>query len=340
MRIALVIVSRGYGGLERHLVDLANELAKNHEVTVFGDPSFRAKLDAKVALVTLHANTWRHNPFSLRRLRIGLNRFAPDVIHAQANKAAAMVQSSGIKAPVMVATVHNIKNDTRPFRQYDGVIAVSRAAQAKIENPNCVVIENGISPVAPISEATKRDQRRIWLEQEEPLTIAIGRLVFAKGFDLLLEAWRDLPGKLVIVGSGPDESALKAQRKKLGLEQRVVFAGYRSDVPALMQSADLLVMPSRREGFPYVLVEALHAGIPIVATDIPGARDFLPAIAVVPREDVEAIHTALAQALSNWQDLKRLYAPYCDRARKELTLQNMAEKTVAFYESTRARLNN
>lgn len=332
MRIALVIVSKGYGGLERHVIDLANELARAHTVCVFGDASFREKLDPSVQLRELAAKTWRFNPLALWQLRRDLDAFAPDVIHAQANKAAFMTNLCGATAPARIATLHNVKHRTQPFTAFDGVIAVSKPAQQRLNHTQSLVIENGIAPIQTISASQRSALKARWCTPNEPLTLAVGRLVEAKGFDSLLSAWRDLPGKLVIVGTGKEEEALKKQAAQLGLGQRVIFAGFRADVPELMQAADLLVMSSRREGFPYVLVEALHAGVPIIATDIPGAREFLPSQAVVPCDDTDALNSALHWALNQWPDLRNHFAPYSARARHELTLAHMAAKTVAFYE--------
>jgi glycosyltransferase involved in cell wall biosynthesis len=336
MRIAFVLISQGYGGLERHVIDLANALAQDDaiEVAVFTDPSFREKLQPKVRLYPIKSQTWRFNPWALWQLKTQLRALAPDVIHAQANKAAAMVHLSTARAPAMIATLHNLKNNTRVFSPYDGVIAVSKAVAQRLSHPNIAVIENGINPPTRGAPEEIAALRATFCAPDEPLTLAVGRLVAAKGFDVLLSAWRDLPGKLVIVGSGEDEAALKAQQQALGLTERVVFAGFRRDVANLMAAADLMVMSSRREGFAYVLVEALHVGVPIVATEIPGAREFLPAHAVVARDDADALHAALARALTQPAQLKAAYAPYFAHARNELTLRQMAEKTHAFYAAT------
>ncbi|WP_298220936.1 glycosyltransferase [Halothiobacillus sp.] len=332
MRIALVIVSKGYGGLERHVIDLANELAKAHTVCVFGDASFREKLDPSIQLRELAATTWRFNLLALWQLRRDLDAFAPDVIHAQANKAAFMTNLCGTTAPARIATLHNVKHHTEPFTAFDGVIAVSHPAQQRLKHAQSLVVENGIAPIRTLSDTQRSVLKARWCTPDEPLTLAVGRLVEAKGFDNLISAWRDLPGKLVIVGTGKEEESLKRQAAQQGLGKRVIFVGFRADVPELMQAADLLAMSSRREGFPYVLVEALHAGVPIIATDIPGAREFLPREAVVPCDDTNALHNALQWALNQWPDLRARYEPYCTRARHELTLAQMTAKTVAFYE--------
>lgn len=341
MRIALIMVSKGYGGLERHLVDLANTLCTQHTVAVFADASFADRLEPQITLMPLRANTWRHNPWALWQLRKQLDAFAPDVIHAQANKAASMARRCGARAQINVATIHNLKNDTKPFRHFDGVIAVSQAVAQRLTHPRIAVIPNGITPPTPTAPSASAVCRAHWCPSGEPMTISVGRLVAAKGFDILLDAWcvdarrvnsgRDLPGKLIIVGSGPNEAALKAQHAALGLGDRVVFAGYRPDVSLLMAAADLLVIASRREGFPYVLIEALHMGVPIVSTAIPGAADYLPAEAVIPCGEPARLHDALALALKNKSTLRAQYQPWFERAQSELTLAHMAQRTVDFY---------
>lgn len=331
MRIALIMVSKGYGGLERHLVDLANTLCAQHTVAVFADASFADRLEPQITLMPLRANTWRHNPWALWQLRKQLDAFAPDVIHAQANKAARMIQRCGARARINVATIHNLKNDTKPFRHFDGVIAVSQAVAQRLTHPRITVIPNGITPPPPADPTTIAACRAHWCPSGEAMTVSVGRLVAAKGFDILLNAWHDLPGKLIIIGSGPDEAALKAQHAALGLGDRVVFAGYRPDVPLLMAAADLLVIASRREGFPYVLIEALHTGVPIIATAIPGAADYLPADRVVPCGSSERLHQALGAALAHRPELRAQYQSHFDRARRTLTLAHMTQQTVEFY---------
>lgn len=334
MRIAIVLSSLGQGGLERHVVDLAHALSREHQVFVVADVCFAGKLHAPVVHIPFSARSWRLNPFALWRLRRIVQKIRPDVIHAQANKAAAMCRAAQVSAPVRVATVHNLKSNVRAFAGYDGVIAVSKATAQQLSYPCVTVIPNGIEPLAPLAAAAQQTVfalRQQWCPDGSPLTVAIGRLVHAKGFDVLLQAWRDLPGTLLIVGAGPDEHKLKALQVQLGLQNRVIFTGFRRDVMALMAAADLLVISSRREGFPYVLVEALHVGVPVVSTRIPGAADFLPADAVVATEDVAALHAVLRSHLQHYELLRQQYKPWFDMARSQLTLARMVAETERFY---------
>lgn len=331
MRIALVLFSSGYGGLERHTVDLANALSARHEVFLLSDARFAPRLSPHVTLVPIDPQASRWNPVALWRLRRALQQIRPEIIHAQANKAAAMVRRCGARAPRRVVTIHNLKHDPRSARGFDQVIAVSAPVAASLNPPADRVIVNGIAPPPPPDAAAIAAFRQQFSPDDAPLLLAIGRLVPAKGFDLLLEAWRNLPGQLVLIGSGPEENALRAQVAQHPDRARIHFAGFRADIPVCLAAADVLIMPSRREGFPYTLIEALHAGLPVLASDFPGAADFLPPEAVVPRGDVAALHQSLDRMLADVPSFRARCAPSVAKARAELTLSQMVAKTEAVY---------
>jgi glycosyltransferase involved in cell wall biosynthesis len=98
-----------------------------------------------------------------------------------------------------------------------------------------------------------------------------------------------------------------------------------------MEAADLLVLPSRREGFPYVLLEALHHRLPVIATRVPGAVDVLPQAWLVAVEDAAALAGAVSRALSDPSRLQADFEALWDRAREELSLANMVQRTEAVY---------
>jgi glycosyltransferase involved in cell wall biosynthesis len=137
-----------------------------------------------------------------------------------------------------------------------------------------------------------------------PALLAVGRLSRQKGFDLLLPAFARLlrdatRAHLTIVGTGPDEDALRRQAGELGLGERVTFRGFVQNPYPLMRAADLYVLSSRYEGFPNVALEALACGTPIVATACPGVEALvLPGVNgwLAPIEDVAGFAEALALA--------------------------------------------
>ncbi len=134
--------------------------------------------------------------------------------------------------------------------------------------------------------------------------LAAGRLIRQKGFDLLIEAFRrldDRDARLIIVGSGPEEDRLREQVRTAGLSDRVTLTGYAPDVRPYLDAARLFVLPSRFEGYGAVIVEALGAGRPVIATaSTPAVEDVLtdPACGIsVPIEDVPALTRALREML-------------------------------------------
>jgi glycosyltransferase involved in cell wall biosynthesis len=137
-----------------------------------------------------------------------------------------------------------------------------------------------------------------------PIVLAVGRLAAQKGFGVLVEAavaWRDLdPAPLVVIaGDGPLAGELRARAGELGVD--VLFLEHRGDVPALLAAADVFVLPSRWEGQPLVLQEALRAGTPIVATrvgGIPGLTGQDTAL-LVPPEDAGALAAAVRAVLTD-----------------------------------------
>jgi len=107
--------------------------------------------------------------------------------------------------------------------------------------------------------------------------VAAGRLVPAKGFDLLLNAMRWLPDDVgvTVLGDGSDKENLNEQAAELGLGSRVHFAGFIDDPYPYYRSADIFVLSSRREGFPNVILEAIACGTPVVATPVPGVAELV-----------------------------------------------------------------
>ena len=133
-----------------------------------------------------------------------------------------------------------------------------------------------------------------------------GRLVYQKGLDLLLEALsalQDLPWRLTVVGDGPELDSLTQQAQTLGLGDRIDFVGWKSrqDLLPYYHDANLFVFPSRHEGMPNSLLEAMSCGLPAIATDIAGNQELVvdgENGLLVPSEDVGALRDALRTLIS------------------------------------------
>jgi glycosyltransferase involved in cell wall biosynthesis len=187
-------------------------------------------------------------------------------------------------------------------------------------NPQRIIlIPNGISVTA---EDQNDDQRAIYrhrllselsLNPESVLIGTAGRLSYQKGFDVLIQAvaLAHIPDfHLLIMGAGELERTLRNQAANQGLDGRVHFMGYRHDLPDLLRVLDVYVQPSRFEGMPNALMEAIGAGCPVIVSAVDGNFDLVvDGVSgwVVPTEDPQALKNALVVAVNRREDA-RLYA--------------------------------
>ncbi|MBV9772539.1 MAG: glycosyltransferase [Gemmatimonadetes bacterium] len=172
------------------------------------------------------------------------------------------------------------------------------------------VVFNGIVPAdAPPEEATRALRARLGAGPETLLVGGVGNLTYRKGFDLLLDAFAAAAvpdARVVIVGAGPEEGALRERAARLGVADRVHFAGQRSDVPEVLAACDLFVLSSRNEGMANVMLEAMAVGTPVVAADVSGVRDAVglaeggaEAGWIVPPDDAAALRITLREVLTD-----------------------------------------
>jgi glycosyltransferase involved in cell wall biosynthesis len=168
------------------------------------------------------------------------------------------------------------------------------------------------------------------------VVLAAGRLAAQKGFGTLIAAavsWRDMEPapRVVIAGDGPLAGALRDQAAGLGV--RAEFLGRRDDVPALLAAASAFVLPSEWEGQPLVLQEALRAGVPVVASRLPGVRDLTgdDAALLVPPGDVRGLAAAVREVLENPATAARLLAAARERAARLPTAEDAVAAVLAAY---------
>lgn len=186
-----------------------------------------------------------------------------------------------------------------------------------------------------------RDVRRDVPKEPGPAVVHIGRHQRVKGIDVLLDAMALLPPeiRLVQVGDGEEREVLEAQRDRLGLAERVELRrlGWDERAGDLIAGFDLFVLPSRNEGLPVTIMEAMLAGVPIVATDVGSIREELvdgETAILVPPEDPPALAAAIDKVLAD-PDL----AANLGRRAREVALERFTvEATVARYVEVYDRL--
>lgn len=191
-----------------------------------------------------------------------------------------------------------------------------------------IVIPN---PVPPI-RMPRNLQAEIKLPN--PTVVSLGKFYHQKGYDLLLMAFAMLKDShpdwsLTIIGDGPLRRRLESLRDELGLVGRVHFRDPVSSTHIVLQQADLFVMPSRWEGWPTILLEALSCGIPVIAADCRCGpreiiRDGVDGV-LVPPEDVEALANAMGRLISDESERNRL-ASRAAEVKERFALDNVMGK--------------
>jgi glycosyltransferase involved in cell wall biosynthesis len=178
------------------------------------------------------------------------------------------------------------------------------------------VIENGIDPALFRAIDRIEARRSLGLPEDGPLLVSVGTLAPRKGFHLVMEAMAALRPDLrfAIVGGpgaeGAMESELRALAARLGIEDRVVFAGPRgrSELAAWYSAADLFVLASGHEGCPNVVLEALACGTPVVATPVGNIPELLDGVGIVVEREVPALAAGIEEALAREWDREAIRA--------------------------------
>jgi len=167
----------------------------------------------------------------------------------------------------------------------------------------------------------------------------IGRLDRQKNLEWLLKNSQEILAAaprhdLVIVGDGRQRRRLEKQAAELPLSNRIHFAGWRDDVPQILAACDLLLLPSLWEGMPNVLLEAMAAARPVIATDVEGVREILGSLApqqVVQAANSKRISERMSAILGNPQLAERLGRENRTRVEHEFPIRAMVEAHQQLY---------
>jgi glycosyltransferase involved in cell wall biosynthesis len=235
----------------------------------------------------------------------------------------------------------------------DAIVAPSRAIETELIEagypPARVhLVPNGVPLPPPVDAARKAEARAtlasasplLQLAPASPLAVYTGRLDQAKGLDTLLAAWQRLvphlpKARLWLAGEGPYHKTLEEQIEARGLRGRVVLAGVFDTVDELLAAADLFVLPSREEGMSLALLEALAAGVPVVASDIPGNRQLIThgqQGLLVPLDDVTALASRLLQVLKAPSQAAELAQAGRALVEQRFSLAAMADAHLALFD--------
>jgi glycosyltransferase involved in cell wall biosynthesis len=372
----LLIVESAAGGTGRHVLDLAEGLMQRGvEVHLIHstrriDPMFRDRLAALKSLHILplplrtspHPTDWK----MLRALRRYRREFGPfDLVHGHSSKGGALARLTALGTGIpVVYTLHGLimMDPCLPRWKWllylsielglslrtARIIAVSpeeaRAAmKLGLGRSRVILVPNGIGPM----ELSPRDQARRDMNVADNACMIgfVGRLVEQKAPQVLLEAFaiasRAVPRcRLALVGAGPLEASLRALAERLNIAEQIIWLGER-DARQVLAGFDLFALSSRKEGLPYVVLEAMAAGLPVVATASAGVEILIePKITgeVVPTDDISAFARALIGLASDPVRLANVGLAARQRA-EQFTLDAMVDRTLAAYRACAGEVN-
>jgi len=322
MKICHFIASSLFGGAERVVINLCNEMSKAHEVHFITFDS-RENLEDLLSNVTVHTlkEFKRYNIFALVELAKLINKIDPDIVNAHGAKATRIIYNIRNRIDVpFVGTKHNARRG-KIFNKINYVVTVSEDAKKSVIHGHVKVIHNGIRPVQVDAKT----------ENEVFTLLAVGRLDKIKGFDILIQECSKLtfPYLLQIVGDGEERASLLALVKSLRLEEKVKLLGFRDTVSQLMHSADAVVMSSHSEGFSLVMVESLFYANLFISTKVSGATEILDDEFLI--NDFR-IADKLNEIYQNQEKYKKDFSQLRDKIKDQFLLDNIAQEYVAYYQ--------
>jgi len=314
MRLEMAISAMGVGGAEKVVVSLLRDAAARGDE--LGLLAGHGELDAELAGVELRRATLPTARSAPALLRASLasarfaRRFSPTLIHSHNVRVTALARigsqlSSPLSRPPLLATYHGVPLEeidgaARYLRLADAVACVSEGlreqlAERGVPERLLSVVPNGVEDATPLSAERRAEiDTELGLPAGAQVVSVIGRLAPQKAHDRFLRAVSEVTAgdpdaRFLVIGDGPLREGAEALRDELGLDRAVRFTGIRDDVPELIARSDLVVFSSIWEGLSIVALEALAAGVPVVSTDVAGARELLATGAgrIVAHDDAE-----------------------------------------------------
>jgi glycosyltransferase involved in cell wall biosynthesis len=357
MRILYLITKADLGGAQVHLLDLLKGLSGRIDATVAtGEEGFfthavrELGIDCRVASHLVQPMSPVRDVRALFQLVQLIRELKPDLIHAHTSKAGVIGRfAARITQVPSVFTAHTwcfaegtswkwkvagIPCERLAARFGSAIINVSEANRKLAEG-------NGISNRAGL--LTIHNGIRDVPDRAEPgfagiPTIAmVARCAPQKHQALLLRALAEIdsPARAVFVGDGETRPELEAEVRRLNLRGRVEFLGERRDVAQILAGSHIFALPTRWEGFPLSILEAMRAGLPVVASNVGGVAEAVidgKTGFLAPCGDVFAFRTRLRELIESPAFRRQMGAAGRKRYETEFTLESMLRKTLAVYQ--------
>jgi glycosyltransferase involved in cell wall biosynthesis len=350
------------GGSQRQITRLLGGLDRTRwqpELVFFRNESFLVNELRQQGIVVHHLpKRGRLDIGFVLRYAALLRRQRYDVVHAFSLTAELWTAVASLplrKPPPLVSSVRNLFPTQPPLfwrikrfilGRSAAVISNSRAGAAETASRTGTHLQdfdnvpNGIHPAEPMPPGQREQFRHaLGAPPGRPFGLFVGRLVTQKNLGCLMRALASLPAGqrpwIALAGNGPLRAEIDAMREAAGLDDDVRFLGERSDAIQLMKAADFLVLPSSYEGMSNVLMEAMSAGCPIIASDVGGNPELVEDGAtglIFPADDAAALAVHLRRMSAEPELRARLSASALERVRSRYSIANLVAATEAIYQ--------
>ncbi len=362
MKILYIITQADGGGAQNYTLALAKHFggaiaAGSQAGKLFNDAKKAGMETFPLSHLKRAINPW-HDFLAVWEIRQLVKLYKPDVIHLNSTKAGILgsFAAIGLKTKVIFTAHGFIFNEPLPFWLKSFYLALEKVASSYRDYIICVsdadhksaldnklisadkisTIHNGLEPINFLSESEAKATLGV-----DGSKIIIGCVVASfyktKGVDVLIEAAAMLGQEtknrcqFIVIGGGEERKILEAAVKNHRLDNKIKFLGKIDQAKLYLKALDIFVMPSRKEGFPFALLEAMQAGLPIIATSVGGIPEALgDAGILVEPENPKKLSFAITTILLDSNIVASLSEKALERS-KLFTAEKMLEETTKIY---------
>lgn len=359
MKILHIITSLKGGGAEKLLAEALPVMNKNgieSEVLLLstGKNIYKKELEENGIMVYETGVKSIYSPMQIFKIGPFLKKY--DIVHTHLFPTqywAIMAKKIfRIKIP-MVTTEHSTNNRRRNrkelrwieriiYNNYDRIICISKEAKVKLIEwvpkieSRTTVIYNGIN-LKSIEDAKPYNRMKFFgefkINKNSKIILMVSRFSMQKDYKTLINAAKLLPEDyhIILVGKGPLKDEMIYLAESLNISHRVHFLGYRKDVERIMKSVDLYVQSSHWEGFGIAAAEAMAAGLPVVASDVPGLSEVVGNGGILfPKGNHESLAIKIEEICSSQEKYQKV-ANKCNMKSKEFDIEEMVNKYIKEY---------
>ena len=320
MRICHFLSSDTYAGIEQYVDEISQEQSHNHQVIIITNRSILKKFNNKVSKIGF-SSIGRSSPIGLLRLFFLIKEISPDIIHTHAAKPTFMINKiKKLFNAKHVATIHGAKKNLDEFDKADFITVGNATYLDKLKSKNKLVVSNwALDPISYDSGSRKEH------------FLAIGRLVKEKGFDILINAWKDIDEKLIILGSGRLKKNLLKQIKDTSQESKIFIeeSVSKNDIDEFYSRAKMLIISSRREGGPRVALEALLRGIKVISTKVGHMPDVLDEKYLCNPDSLDSLSNLLKDSINKISTIDQ--TPAFEKVRTDFTFSKANKSLLSIY---------